>query len=181
MRGVLILLLILPSAVMAADTLGRLFTTPSERASLDVQRQLRKVQELDAIKPEEVEAAPKPQSAVSVQGYVKRSDGKKGTVWVNRMPMQEDTSTTDMEVGKLKGDSNQVQLKLPSTGKKLKLKAGQVYTPETDSISEVNEHKNSLTLDNGEDEGSIGANPKNDGVASQRSSAIKSVPLTKSE
>lgn len=158
MRVLLILLLILPSASMAADAMGRLFTTPAERASLDAQRQLRKIQELDAAKPEEVEAAPKQQSAISVQGYVKRSDGKKGTVWVNQKPVQEDTTSTDLEVGKLKGDSNQVQLKLPTTGKKIKLKAGQVYSPDTDSVSDVNEHTNLQQKDDAVDEGTIGAN-----------------------
>ncbi|HEY8119651.1 MAG TPA: hypothetical protein VIE91_10470 [Methylophilaceae bacterium] len=157
----LILLLMLPPSAFAADTLGRLFTTPAERASLDAQRQLRKVQELDAATKEEETAAPIAVPAdISVQGYVKRSDGKKGTVWVNRMPLQEDTNTTNIEVGKLKGDSNQVQLRVPGTGKNLKLKAGQTYSPDTDSISEVNERTNLQQQDNTEDEGSIGTDVK---------------------
>ena len=137
MRTLLLLLLLIPAVASAADTLGRLFTTPAERASLDAQRQIRKVPELvDANKTEETAVAPTLPSTISVQGYVKRSDGKKGTVWINQTPVQEDASTANVEVGKLKPDGNQVQLKLPATGKKLSLKAGQVYVPETDNISE---------------------------------------------
>lgn len=138
MRTLLILLWLLPSAAMADDALGRLFTTPAERASLNAQRQLRKIQEPDAAKAEEKGIAePVLPPTVSVQGYVKRSDGKNGTVWVNQKAVQEGASTADIEVDKLKRDSNQVQLKLPATGKKFTLKAGQVYIPETGSISDA--------------------------------------------
>lgn len=138
MRILLILLWLLPTIAMADDTLGRLFTTPAERGNLNAQRQLRKIQEPDAAKAEERgEASPELPQAVSVQGFVKRSDGKNGTVWVNQIPVQEGASTADIEVGKLKRESNQVQLKLPTTGKKFTLKAGQVYIPETGSISDT--------------------------------------------
>ena len=177
MRYLLITLLMLPPSAFAADTIGRLFTTPVERASLDVQRQLRKVQELDAATKEEETAAPLAAPAdVSVQGYVKRSDGKKGTVWVNRTPLQEDTNTANIEVGKLKGDSNQVQLKVPTTGKQIKLKAGQMYSPDTDSVSEIGAHSNQSGKD--VDEGTIGV-PAQEATNSKPESSSTSVPLEK--
>ncbi|MEO8417669.1 MAG: hypothetical protein ABI475_02970 [Methylophilaceae bacterium] len=177
MRYLLMMLILLPGITVAADSLDRLFTTPAERASLDYLRQTRKIEVLEADK--SAEAAPAVPSSISVQGYVKRSDGTKGTVWINQAPVQEGTSSADMEVGKLRRDSNQVQLKLPATGKMLNLKAGQVYVPETDSVSEVNAHTKVLLLDNGEDVGSIGESPKNADVASKNSWSIKTAPPTK--
>ena len=57
--------------------------------------------------------------------------------------MQENTSTSEVTVGKMSGDNNQIQLTLPANGKNLSLKAGQVYKPETDSVSEVSAHADS--------------------------------------
>lgn len=134
MRCLLLVLMLLPGIAVAADSLGRLFTTPAERASLDYLRQSRKAEVLEADKP--AEATPAVPSSISVQGYVKRGDGTKGTVWVNQKPMQENSGTDEVQVGKLRADGNEVQLKLPANGKRLNLKAGQVYVPETDSVSE---------------------------------------------
>ena len=156
MRYLLIALMLLPSVAASEDSLGRLFTTPAERASLDHLRQTKKVEVLEADKPTETEAAPTVPSSISVQGYVKRSDGKKGTVWVNQTPMQENSGTDEVQVGKLRSDGNQVQLKLPANGKSLNLKAGQVYVPETDSISEINAHSKAVTVEADENSGAIG-------------------------
>jgi hypothetical protein len=160
MRYLLIALMLLPGVTVAADSLGRLFTTPAERASLDYLRQTKKVEVLETDKPAEMEAAPTVPSSISVQGYVKRSDGKKGTVWVNQIPMQESSGTDEVQVGKLRPDSNQVQLKLPTNGKSLNLKAGQVYVPETDSISEINAHSKAAPPDADENTGTIGTDPE---------------------
>ncbi len=154
MRYLLMILILLPGITVAADSLGRLFTTPAERASLDYLRQTRKAEVLEADK--SAEAAPAVPSSISVQGYVKRSDGTKGTVWINQKPMQENSGTDEIQVGKLRADGNQVQLKLPANGKSLNLKAGQIYVPETDSVSEINAHAKAPPLDKGEDEGGIG-------------------------
>jgi hypothetical protein len=156
MRYLLIALMLLPGIAVSEDSLGRLFTTPAERASLDHLRQTKKVEVFEANKPAEAEAAPAVPSSISVQGYVKRGDGKKGTVWVNQTPMQENSGTDEVQVGKLRSDGNSVQLKLPANGKSLNLKAGQVYVPETDSISEINAHSKAATVNADENSGSIG-------------------------
>jgi len=146
--------------VHAVEGLGRLFTTPEERANLDYLRQTTKAEVLKESTEASTEAiqpiAPVIPSSVSMQGYVKRSDGKKGTVWVNNHPMQEDTANGDVEVGKLGRDGNQVQLKLPSTGKGFNLKAGQVYVPGSDSVKEEGARKKSLP-DQAETKGSMGS------------------------
>jgi hypothetical protein len=133
----------------AADNapLGRLFLTPAERASLDVVRQNSKPPEKivkagDGVDDEEkASAASAPPAAlpiVTVHGYVKRSDGK-GTVWINGKPVQEKDSTKEVEVGRMRGDTNQVQIKLPSTGQTVNLKAGQSYDPASGRVGSLRE------------------------------------------
>ncbi|HZV62071.1 MAG TPA: hypothetical protein VFF75_06625 [Methylophilaceae bacterium] len=137
MRYLLIAFTLLSNVAFAAEPFGRLFTTPSERATLDHLRQTRKIEPVNIDQPQEViEVAPVAPPQVSVQGYVKRSDGKKGTVWINEKPVQENSSTGGVEVGKLPTEGNQIQIKVPGLERSLKLKAGQAYDPQTDSITE---------------------------------------------
>ena len=146
MSRLLILLLSLPMLAMAADPapLGRLFLTPGERAALDVIRQNNRPPE-KIITPgatgadEESSGAPAaPPAVVTLHGYVKRSDGK-GTVWVNGQPVQEKASNSNIEIGKLQGNTNNVQIKLPSTGQAVKLKAGQSYDPASGKVGSLRE------------------------------------------
>jgi len=143
---VCLLLSLIPSAaVSAAESFGRLFTTPSERSSLDYLRQTTRAPILDEPSQATLEAPPPAliiPDSISMQGYVKRSDGQKGTVWVNNKPMQEDSANGEVEVGRLGRDGNEVKLKVPATGKDFNLKAGQVYLPGNDSVSELNAHSN---------------------------------------
>jgi len=137
MRYLLIAFTLLSNVAFAAEPFGRLFTTPAERATLDHLRQTRKIEPVNIDQPQEViEVAPVVPPEISVQGYVKRSDGKKGTVWINEQPVQESSRTGEIEVGKLPKEGNQVQIKVPGIDKSLRLKAGQAYDPETDSITE---------------------------------------------
>ena len=162
MRAILILFALTLNFLMSgiaigAEGFGRLFTTPAERANLDY---LRKTTQLPKIVPDqpveaEVEAAPVALPSVSVEGYVKRGDGKKSTVWVNNAPVQEGSDSGGITVGKLRRDGNQVPIKMSTTGKSLSLKAGQVYDPETDSVSEVGAHARQAA----KDMGSIGESP----------------------
>jgi len=131
----------LATQVHALDALGRLFTSPEERANLDYLRQTTKAEVLkestEANANEAAPVVPVMPSSITMQGYVKRSDGKKGTVWVNNQPLQEDSTSGEVQVGKLGRDGNQVQLKLPSTGKNFNLKAGQAYSTDTGTINEL--------------------------------------------
>lgn len=137
MKYLLIALVCLSNLAWGEEPFGRLFTTPAERTTLDHMRQTRKIEPVNLNQPQEaIETAPVLPPEISVQGYVKRSDGKKGTVWINQQPVQENSSTGEVEVGKLPRNGNQVQIKVPGLDKSLKLKAGQVYDPATDSVSE---------------------------------------------
>lgn len=138
------MLLWLPYTAVAAEPLGRLFMTPAERASLDLIRQNTSTANLN-----EQEAVPettaKTPESISIQGYVKRSDGKKSTVWINNSPIQENQGNAEVQVGKLSKDSNQVQVTLPASGKSVNLKAGQRYDSTTDTVSDIRTSSKQLT------------------------------------
>jgi hypothetical protein len=143
--------------ILAADSLGRLFTSPAERSNLDQLRQTKKkliVPTMVDAPTDTTEASPivLPDS-VNLQGYVKRNDGKEGTVWVNNQALQENSHNQDVAVGKLSEGSNRVPLKLSGNGKQLNLKAGQVYDPETGRVREA--RNNAVQGDSGKigDEG----------------------------
>jgi hypothetical protein len=131
--------------VGAEDDFGRLFSRPTERKNLDY---LRKNQPLKIIKQDAVEMNPTVEPApivlpdpIKLQGYVKRSDGQKSTLWINDQAVQEDSVVDDVSIGKLTGRGKNsgegLDVKIPANGKQLRLKAGQVYEPETNQIKEL--------------------------------------------
>ena len=127
-------------SALAAEPIGRLFTTPAERSNLDYLRQTKKNLPVVVNTPTEDSVGAAPvllPEAVNLQGYVKRSDGKKGTVWVNNKALQENSGNKDVVVGKLPTDGNRVPIKLSANGKQLTLKAGQVYDPENNRVREA--------------------------------------------
>jgi hypothetical protein len=128
------MLLCFSASVAAADELGRLFTTPAQRAQLDAQR--RHMPALPEKMPEQAmgDAMDTPAAPISVQGYVRRSDGKPGTVWVNQQAMQENKAAGTVIVEE--GKNRRVEIRLPGSGQSVRLKAGQVYKPESNRIEE---------------------------------------------
>ncbi|MBC7755784.1 MAG: hypothetical protein H7Z20_03910 [Bdellovibrio sp.] len=139
------LILMSINVVIAAEPIGRLFTSPMERSNLDYLRQTKKNEPLKVEAPtQEAEIAPPPivalPDAVNLQGYVKRNDGKQSTVWVNNQAMTENSRNKEVTVGKLSEGSNRVPIKLSANGKRLNLKAGQVYDPESNRVQEARNH-----------------------------------------
>ena len=129
----------------AAEPIGRLFTSPSERSNLDYLRQTKKNEQLKVEAPTpKLEMAGPPivalPDAVNLQGYVKRNDGKQSTVWVNNQAMSENSRNKEVAIGKLSAGSNRVPIKLSANGKRINLKAGQVYDPETNKVKEARNH-----------------------------------------
>ena len=132
---------------LAVEPIGRLFTSPAERSNLDYLRQTKKkliTSVLTDAPAETVEAAAASPillpEAVNLQGYVKRNDGKQGTVWVNNQALQENSGNKEVHVGRLSEGSNRVPIKLSANGRRLNLKAGQVYDPENNRVREARNH-----------------------------------------
>jgi hypothetical protein len=128
---------------------ARLFTTPAERTRLDGLRQTASVLALQAQEAkkelEEDIAMPLPVE-VHMQGYVKRSDGRRNTVWVNHKAIQENSSTADVQVGNLStkfksknklDGADEVRMKLSGNGQEFNLKAGQRYLPDENKVKDL--------------------------------------------
>lgn len=128
---------------------ARLFTTPAERTRLDGLRQTASVLALQVQEakkePEEDIAMPLPVE-VHMQGYVKRSDGRRNTVWVNHKAIQENSSTADVQVGNLStkfksknklDGADEVRMKLSGNGQQFNLKADQRYLPDENRVKDL--------------------------------------------
>jgi len=122
--------------VYADDALGRLFSTPAEREQLDQLREQQKNQPVETIvEATVIESKPvELPGTINMQGYVKRSDGKDGTVWINGEALQENSGNQDVQVGNLTKNSNAIPIRIPANGKRLSLKAGQEYNPANNRV-----------------------------------------------
>lgn len=122
--------------VYADDALGRLFSTPAERERLDQLREQQKNKPVETIvEATVIESKPVAlPNTINVQGYVKRSDGKDGTVWINGEALQENSGNQDVQVGDLTKNSNAIPIRIPANGKRLSLKAGQEYDPANNRV-----------------------------------------------
>ena len=126
--------------LQSAQGMGRLFSSPAERSTLNYLRQTKKALVITPVQEFIQQTEPAPvvlPEAINMQGYVKRSDGKQGTVWINNQAMQENSGNKDVQIGRLPENGNRIPLKLPANGRRLTLKAGQVYDPENNKVREV--------------------------------------------
>ena len=130
--------------------LGRLFSKPNERSNLNVIRKNQKLKITPAADAQQTavmtEAVPiELPDPITLQGYVKRNDGAANTLWINGQAVQENSSVDHVKIGKLnqKGFSNKgastegVDVKIPANGKQIRLKAGQMYEPESNKVYEM--------------------------------------------
>jgi len=113
-----VLVLLAPMPSHAAETLGRLFFTPEQRAQLDTLR-IRKV----------VSAQTKdepPPEFVTYNGIIRRTDGKT-TVWVNNKALSETELRDQPAIGGRISRDGQILLGVSQTGAagQLQLKVGQ--------------------------------------------------------
>jgi len=126
MRAVLsgmILALTLPA--WAADpTIGRLFFTPSQRASLDVARSQRNRATVATEATQEVVQQPVPQT-ITYGGMIRRSDGR-STIWLNNQPVHDgNTAEGSPTVVRRVGPDGAVTLEVPQSNRRVDLKVGQ--------------------------------------------------------
>ena len=148
--------------------LGRLFSKPNERSNLNVIRQNQKLKTITPADAQQSAAMtevvpielPDP---ITMQGYVKRNDGAANTLWINGQAVQENSSVDHVKIGKLnqkgfskKGASTEgVDVKIPANGKQIRLKAGQMYEPESNKVYELQVVEKAKRL-NLEQSGTIG-------------------------
>ena len=112
------IVLMLGAGTAASADLGRMFFTPTQRATLD---NARKPNIRGEVGSDNAQAAPVPQN-VSVNGVVQRSDGK-STIWLNNRPVAE-PQAGGINVMPSKND-NRVKLTVPKSGRSVELKVGQ--------------------------------------------------------
>jgi hypothetical protein len=127
----LLCVLEIANAASAAE-LGRMFFTPAQRATLDNARKQNIRAEIGNENEQQPAAAPVPQN-VSVNGVIRRSDGK-NTIWLNNRAVNEQQpGSLNAAIGK--GD-NRVHLKVPESGRNLDLKVGQTVEIVSGTVEE---------------------------------------------
>ncbi|WP_156894755.1 hypothetical protein [Janthinobacterium sp. 1_2014MBL_MicDiv] len=128
------LLLGAASAVHAqGQPLGRLFSSPEQRAQLDAQR-YGPPPGAPVLAPPPPPPPPPPAPPVELNGVVQRSSGR-STIWLNQTPQQEPHN--QLTPGKA-GAPGSLTLRL-SNGQLVVLKPGQRYDPASGSVTEAPE------------------------------------------
>ncbi len=124
---------------LAADSLGRLFLTPDQRAQLEIARSQRDRRLPIAETEGAPTAAPVPQGpdVVTYSGVVRRSDGK-STVWLNGKPVNERNRSQpehEVSVTGLQRDGA-VSVAIPQADRRASLKVGQSLEVTSGAIEE---------------------------------------------
>lgn len=133
MKRALMLCVLLGAAFGAraqVPQLGRLFSTPEQRAQLDAQR-YGPPPGTPAPAAAPPPPPPPPAPPVELNGVVERSSGR-STVWLNQAPQQEPHNQLEHATG------GTLTLRL-SSGQVVLLKPGQRYDPASGSVSEAPE------------------------------------------
>lgn len=125
----------LAAPAAAADApLGRLFFTPSQRASLDVARSQRTRAAVATERIEE-EAQPVPQT-ITYGGMVRRSDGRT-TVWLNDRAIDDRNPAGKSTIVRRVRPDGAVTLEVPQSNRRVELKVGQSVEVLSGSIGEA--------------------------------------------
>ena len=129
-RAAMMLALMLVAGTACAAELGRVFFTPEQRAAMDDVR--KKNIKGGAAGREEQPPATMPQN-VSVNGVIRRSDGK-NTIWLNnRVIGEKQAGGINAAVGKTDG---RVRLSVPESGRSVDLKVGQTVEITSGTVEE---------------------------------------------
>ncbi len=132
-----------------AQSFGRFFTTPEERAALDAGKR-------PGAGPGDAAQAPQPPAAayITLRGMVYREQSDPGAggaseqaaertgvaIWVeDARPQQAPGRPAYLSPERARIDANQVTFSLPATGQTLKLKPGQTYQTRTGAVFDAAE------------------------------------------
>jgi len=128
-----------PVAATDAD-LGRLFTSPAERARLERLRAgAPEVAQTKGPTTPQTRADVAPEVPVAVSGLVHRSGGR-STVWVNGRPVESGGRSTPVARGEVRVDApaadGSVALETPE-GRRVRVVPGEVYLPGADRVVDL--------------------------------------------
>lgn len=116
-----------------ADTFGRFFTTPEQRAVLD---EMRRHPHHKRVKNKPAEDAVVARKGPGINGVVVREDGK-NTVWVNgKSNYKINIPEAGVEIASQNIKSDSVTITSSSLNKRVTLKPGQIVDPVTGKISD---------------------------------------------
>ena len=132
-HALLIICALAASQGVAAQTLGRLFFTPAERAELDRAR-ANKERAIPA-DARDASSAPPASQVITYSGIVRRSDGK-SILWLNNHPAEEKEALSSLPVSGRVGADGAVRFQVPQTGSTLELKVGQRAELPTGKVAE---------------------------------------------
>jgi len=128
-RGLLLLVLALAAASAAnAQSLGRLFLTPEQRATLDLRRASRV--------PDRPAAVVVESPTARIDGQVVRSDGR-STVWVNGQPVREGTQSEGLRVAPASSTADSVTLAVGEGARRVELKVGESMNRDTGEVRDM--------------------------------------------
>lgn len=122
------LLLATASAAAVAQELGRLFFTPEQRAELDARRKARV--------PDRPAAVLIESPSTTLDGYVKRSDGK-STVFLNGEAVTEGADAKRVQVIPSRDDASRATIEVGEGGRRIPLKVGESLDRGTGEVSDV--------------------------------------------
>lgn len=129
-----VVMVIAAPAVAAELSLGRLFFTPSQRASLDVARSQR-TRVTVATEATQVEIAQPVPQTITYGGMVRRSDGRT-TVWLNDRAVDDRKAAGGSTMIRQVRPDGAVTLEVPQSSRRVDLKVGQSVEVLSGSIGE---------------------------------------------
>lgn len=130
-----VVMVIAAPAVAAELSLGRLFFTPSQRASLDVARSQR-TRVTVATEATQVEIAQPVPQTITYGGMVRRSDGRT-TVWLNDRAVDDRKAAGGSTMIRQVRPDGAVTLEVPQSSRRVDLKVGQSVEVLSGSVGEA--------------------------------------------
>ena len=135
--GWLLPALLMASTAVADDRIGRLFSTPDDRAKLDILRSgLVKKMVLSEPDGEGGESGLQPAEPLYFNGLIQRSDGRT-ILWVNGQRMDKRGGSDELTLHSRADRQNRVKLRLKKEQRTIQLKPGQAWDP---TVKQVVEH-----------------------------------------
>ena len=129
LAGCLLAVLLGTAPPLAAQELGRLFLTPSQRATLDVRRAERVPDKPAA---EVVVESP----TTRIDGQVQRSSGR-STVWINGQPVREGAQSEGLRMTPAQGGADGVTLSIGEGDRSVRLRVGESMNRDTGEVRDM--------------------------------------------